>query len=135
MRQRLLLALFVLAVIGAGVRLSAHHSFAAEFDEKKPITLKGKIVKMDFVNPHSWLFIDVRRADGKVDSWALEFGSPNQLYRRGWTKETLPVGAEVTVNGWLSRTERLKANAGSVIMADGNKLFAGSPGTGAPAPR
>lgn len=135
MRQRLMLALFVLAAVVSGVRLSAHHSFAAEFDEKKPIMLKGKIVKMDFVNPHSWLFIDVTRADGKIDRWGLEFGSPNQLYRRGWTKETLPVGAEVTVNGWLSRTDRLKANAGSVIMANGSKLFAGSPGTGAPAPR
>jgi hypothetical protein len=126
--------LFVLVVVLSSVRLSAHHSFAAEFDEKKPVTLKGTISKMEWVNPHSWLYIDVKRADGKTEMWALEFGSPNQLYRRGWTRELLPVGAEVTVTGWLSRTDPLTANAGSVVLPNGNKLFAGSPGTGAPEP-
>jgi hypothetical protein len=124
----------VSAVLGlwAQATLSAHHSFAAEFDEKKPVTLKGTITKMDWVNPHSWLYIDVKTADGKVENWALEFGSPNSLYRRGWKKESLPVGSEVTVTGWLSRTEPLKANAKDVILPDGKKLFAGSAGTGAP---
>ena len=110
----------------------AHHSFAAEFDERKPVTLKGTITKMDWVNPHSWLYIDVKTADGKTENWALEFGSPNSLYRRGWKKESLPVGAEVTVTGWLSRTEANKANAKDVILPDGKKLFVGSNGTGAP---
>jgi hypothetical protein len=126
--------LFVLVAFLGGVRLSAHHSFAAEFDEKKPVTLKGTISKMEWVNPHSWLYIDVKRADGKTETWALEFGSPNQLYRRGWTRELLPVGVEVTVTGWLSRTDPLTANAGAVVLPNGNKLFAGSPGTGAPEP-
>ena len=112
--------------------LSAHHSFSAEFDEKKPVTLKGTITKMDWVNPHGWLYIDVKTADGKIENWALEFGSPNSLYRRGWKKESLPVGAEVTVTGWLSRTEPNKANAKDVILPDGKKLFAGSNGTGTP---
>jgi len=126
--------LFVLVVVMGSVRLSAHHSFAAEFDERKPVTLKGTISKMEWVNPHSWLYIDVKRPDGKTEQWALEFGSPNQLYRRGWTRELLPIGAEVTVTGWLSRTDPLTANAGAVVLPDGNKLFAGSPGTGAPEP-
>jgi len=114
------------------VSLSAHHSFAAEFDEKKPVTLKGTITKMDWINPHGWLYIDVKTADGKTENWALEFGSPNSLYRRGWKKESLPIGAEVTVTGWLSRTEPNKANAKDVILPDGKKLFAGSANTGAP---
>jgi hypothetical protein len=126
--------LLVLFIVTCSARLSAHHSFAAEFDEKKPVTLKGTIAKMEWVNPHGWLYIDVKRADGKTEQWALEFGSPNQLYRRGWTRESLPVGAEVTVTGWLSRTDPLTANAGAVVLPDGSKLFAGSPGTGAPEP-
>lgn len=128
---------FLFALVTAATLLSAapalgHHSFAAEFDEKKPITLKGTITKMDWVNPHSWLHIDVKGPDGKVQSWMLEFGSPNALYKRGWTKESLPVGAEVTVKGWLSRTDPLRGNAGDVTLPDGTKLFAGSSGTGAP---
>ena len=121
-----------LGVLLFAVPLSAHHSFAAEFDERKPVTVKGTITRMDWVNPHSWLYIDVKGPDGTVQSWALEFGSPNQLYRRGWKKESLPVGAEVTVIGWLSRTESFKANAKDVILQDGKKLFAGSAGPGAP---
>lgn len=127
--------LMSIAVLGAflfGARLSAHHSFAAEFDDKKPITLKGTIAKMEWVNPHSWLYIDVKRPDGTTETWMLEFGAPNALYRRGWKKESLPVGAEVTVHGWLSRTDPLTANAGDAILPDGKKLFAGTSGTGAP---
>src|SRR5215510_15425664 len=112
--------LLVLFVVICSARLSAHHSFAAEFDEKKPVTLKGTIAKMEWVNPHGWLYIDVKRTDGKTEQWALEFGSPNQLYRRGWTRESLPVGAEVTVTGWLSRTDPLTANAGAVVLPDGS---------------
>jgi hypothetical protein len=121
-----------IGVVLMSAPLAAHHSFAAEFDESKPVTVKGTITRMDWVNPHSWLYIDVKAPDGTVQSWALEFGSPNQLYRRGWKKESLPVGAEVTVTGWLSRTEASKANAKDVILQDGKKLFAGSAGTGAP---
>lgn len=121
------------AVVLLAAPVRAHHSFATEFDADKPVTVKGTITKMDWVNPHSWLFIDVKGPDGKIQSWELEFGSPNQLYRRGWKKESLPVGSEVTVVGWMSRTEPFKANAKDVILADGKKLFAGSAGTGAPA--
>jgi hypothetical protein len=132
--RRIVISLLLVLALTPVVRLLAHHSFAAEFDERKPVTLKGTIAKMEWVNPHSWLYIDVKRADGKTEQWALEFGSPNQLYRRGWTRESLPVGAEVTVTGWLSRTDPLTGNAGAVVLPDGSKLFAGSPGTGAPEP-
>jgi len=87
----------------AAAPMLAHHSFSAEFDISKPITLKGTIAKMEWVNPHGWLYIDVKGPDGKVVAWKLEFGAPNALYRRGWSKDSLPVGVEVTVTGFLAK--------------------------------
>ena len=122
--------------IGVGLLMpkvvSAHHAFSSEYDANKQVTLKGTITKMEWVNPHGWLTIDVKEADGKVVSWAIEFGSPNALYRRGWRKEDLPAGAEVTVEGFRAKNGGPIANARNVTLANGKKLFAGTSGNGAP---
>lgn len=129
---------FVVVAIGVGMlltqgRLLAHHAFAAEFDAQKPVTLKGTIVKMEWYNPHAWLYIDVKDPDGKSTQWALEFSSAGQLTRRGWRMGDLPVGTEVTVEGYRAKNGSNTANAATVQLADGRRLFAGSSGTGAPA--
>ena len=124
-------------VVGVGVLLAvtplvAHHSFSAEFDADKTVTLKGTITKMEWVNPHSWLHIDVKGPDGTVVNWAIEFGLPQSLYRRGWRQSDLPFGAEVTVEGYLAKDGTPTANASNVTLPDGKRLFAGSSGSGAP---
>lgn len=110
----------------------SHHSFAAEFDVKQPITLKGTITKIDLVNPHSWLYINVKSPDGKVVNWAVEMGSPNGLIRRGITKASVPLGAEVTVDGYRAKDGTPTANGTTIKMPDGSQLFAGSSAPGAP---
>ena len=121
------------AVVLAGtIPVMAHHAFGGEFDPNSPVLLKGKVVKMEWVNPHSWLYVDVKGADGKVETWKLEFSTPNALYRRGWRKEFLPVGTEVTVTAYQSKDGSPTANAEDVTLPDGKKLFAGSSGSGAP---
>ena len=110
----------------------AHHSFSVEFDRTKPVTLKATITKMEWVNPHAWLFVDVKGPDGKVVNWAIEFGGANSLYRRGWRNEDLPAGAAVTISGHRARNGKPIAAAQDVTLASGKKLFAGSSGTGAP---
>lgn len=124
-------------VVGIGMvltvgRVTAHHSFAAQFDGNKPITLRGTITGMLWSNPHGHLYIDVRNPDGKVLNWEIEFASPGALYRQGWRKTDLPVGVEVTIQGFLAKDGTPTANATTVTLPDGRQLFAGSPGTGAP---
>jgi len=130
--------LAVLAIVVAGMgwtgRAAAHHSFAAEFDIKSPVTLKGKLVKLEWTNPHGWLYLDVVDAQGKVTTWQVETGSPNALLRRGMRKSTLPIGIELQVDGYLSKTSATTANAITVKMPDGTDFFVGSSGTGAPEP-
>ena len=107
----------------------AHHAFAAEFDATKPVKLRGTITKVEFINPHAWIHIDVKSDDGKMVSWMVEGGSPNALYRRGVTKDSLAIGTEVVVEGFLAKSGENKANGANVTLTDGRKLFLGSSNT------
>ena len=133
MKMTKLASVILVAVLGfdPGAAL-AHHAFSAEFDASKPVTLEGAVAKMEWLNPHAWLWIDVTDADGKVLQWGIEFGPPNALFRRGWRKSSVPIGAQVTVTGYLAKDGRPIANANRVTLPDGRTLFAGSSGTGAP---
>ena len=110
----------------------AHHAFAAEFDADKPILLEGKVTKMEWINPHAWIHIDVEKEDGTVESWMIEGGTPNTLFRRGFTKDSLLPGTIIIVNGYQSKDGSLKGNGRDLTFPDGRKLFLGSSGTGAP---
>ena len=110
----------------------AHHSFAAEFDANQPVKLKGTVVRMEWINPHSWIHMDVKNPDGTVSRWMIEGGTPNTLTRRGFTKDSLKEGTEITVEGFRAKNGALRANGADLILPDGRRLFLGSSGTGAP---
>jgi hypothetical protein len=135
MRNKILLSILGTAAVlfMAAPPVAAHHAFGAEFDATRPLLLKGKIVKMEWVNPHTWIHVEIVKDDGTKEVWMVEGGSPNSLLRRGATKESLPVGLDVIVDGYQSRDHSLlRANARNVTFTDGRKLFLGSTGTGAP---
>ena len=121
----------ILLALGAAPVL-AHHSFAAEYDSSKPVTLKGAVTKMEWQNPHARFYVDVTDEAGKVTNWEFELGSPNGLMRRGWTRNSLKPGDTVTIEGYLAKDGAKLANARNVTLGDGRKIFAGSSDDGGP---
>ena len=125
------IALASLLVAGSAT-ISAHHAFAAEFDARKEVSLKGSVTSVEWVNPHVWIHVDVKKPDGKVEPWAIEAGTPNVLFRRGVTKQSLKAGTEVVIDGYQAKDGSHRANGREIKLADGSKLFLGGSGTGAP---
>jgi len=119
-------------LILAAAPVWAHHAFAAEFDAKKPVHLEGVVSKVELINPHAWIHVDVKEADGTITSWMVEAGSPNVLLRRGFTKTTVSIGTPLVVDGYQSKDGSKRANGRDITLPDGRKLFLGSSGTGAP---
>ena len=136
MKNSLVVSLVGLAAAGVvlaeSASLAAHHAFAAEFDARKEVTLKGAVTSVEWVNPHVWIHVDVKKPDGKLESWAIEAGTPNVLFRRGFTKDSLLPGTEIVVDGYQSKDGSRRANGRDLTFPDGRKLFLGSSGTGAP---
>ena len=126
----------IAAFLGAGVASVApawaHHAFAAEFDSNHPIKLEGTVTRLELINPHSWIHMDVTGQDGKVSSWMIECGSPNTLYRHGFTKDSIKAGTKIIVDGYVAKDGDNRANGRDVTLPNGQKLFLGSSGTGAP---
>ncbi len=111
---------------------SAHHSFAAEFDSNQPVQLRGTVVRVEWINPHTWIHIDVKQPDGTLERWMIEGGTPNTLLRQGLTRNSLPAGTEIMVDGYRAKSGENRANGRDLTFVDGRKLFMGSSGTGAP---
>jgi hypothetical protein len=130
-RARIVVITFIVAASVSPV-LRAHHSFAAEFDANQPVTLKGTVTKMDWVNPHTWIHLDVKNPDGTVTRWMIEGGTPNTLVRRGFSKKSVEAGTEITIMGYRAKNGANRANGADMILPDGKRLFMGSSGTGAP---
>jgi hypothetical protein len=127
------LVIIVMCVSAAvTVPLLAHHAFSSEFDANKPVKLKGVVSRIEWINPHTWIHVDVKETDGKVTKWMIEGGSPNALIRRGVTAQLLKVGMEVVVDGYQAKDGSSRANGRDITLGDGRKLSVSSPGTGAP---
>jgi hypothetical protein len=128
MRIKLAIVFVVAAMLLAVTPMWAHHAFAAEFDAAKPVKLTGAVTKVELINPHAWIHIDVKGEDGKLTTWMVEGGSPNALLRRGFTRTTLPKGTVIMVEGYQAKDGTAKANGRDITFPDGKKLFVGSSG-------
>ncbi len=120
------------ALLAAGMPVWAHHSFSAEFDGNRPVKLQGTVTRMEWINPHAWIHIDVKDENGRVTSWMVECGAPNVLFRRGMTKDSVTPGMEIIVDGYRAKDGSSRANGKDVTFTDGKKLFLGTSGSGAP---
>jgi hypothetical protein len=134
MRSKLALLVAGAGLLLSGVPVWAHHAFAAEFDQNKPLTLHGTVTKMEWINPHSWIHIDVKGPDGKVTHWMIEGGSPNALFRMGFTKDSLPVGTEIVVEGYQAKDGGNRAVGKDITFTNGKRLFMGGSAPGANGP-
>jgi hypothetical protein len=135
MRRKLAVAgsgVLAAGVLAAMVPVSAHHAFSAEFDANRPIKFQATIARVEWINPHSWIHVDVKRPDGTVERWMIEGGTPNTLLRRGFTRDSLKAGMEIVVDGYQAKDGTRRANGRDLTFPDGRKLFLGSSGTGAP---
>ena len=133
MNRNLRLMFAGLGVLLAAVPVLAHHAFTAEFDAKKPLKLRGTVAKVELINPHSWIHIDVKNTDGTTTRWMIEGGTPNTLLRRGFTKNSLPAGTEILVDGYQAKDGSNRANGRDLTFPDGRKIFlGGSAGEGPP---
>ena len=132
MRAKAAILFAGLVIMIAVMTVRAHHAFSAEFDAKRPIKLQGTIAKMEWINPHTWIHLDVKRPNGKVERWMIEGGPPNALYRRGFTRNSLPTGIEIVVEGFQAKDGSMRGNGRDITFPNGRKLFLGSSGTGAP---
>ena len=135
-KQLWALALITTVAFSVSYRAFAHHAFSAEFDAKKPVNLQGKVTKVEWINPHAWIHLEVVQEDGSAIQWMVEGGTPNTLLRAGINKNSLPIGSEIVVRGYQSKDRSCKpackANGRDLAFSDGRKVFMGSSGTGAP---
>lgn len=121
------------AIVAAAAQpVLAHHSFGAEFDRNAPVHLEGEVVRFEWVNPHSWLVIDVPQEDGTIVQWRVEGGAPSALLRRGWNRNSVPAGTQIVVDGFMAKDGSPRANARDIVFPDGTSLYIGAAGTGAP---
>jgi hypothetical protein len=139
MRTKIAIVITAAGLLLAAVPAWAHHAFAAEFDANKPVKFRGTVTKMEWINPHAWIHIDIKGDDGKVSNWMIEAAAPNALLRRGWTKNSLLPGTEILVEGFQAKDGANRANGSIITFTDGRKLFVGSsagdPGAAPGAPK